>query len=115
MIDSADAEAMTLSFGLMEPWMKRRELNPDPCSDYSCFWAKRAALIQIFATDVAQCTAPIGMTNVGGAPKARRRHDQIKEGRLGSADLDRLAIHLFLHRWEQALGGRTLRIDSHTF
>jgi hypothetical protein len=86
-----------------------------PAYAESCFWAKRATLIQIFTTDVAQCAAPIGMTDSGGAPKARRRHDQVKEGRLGRADLDRLAIHLFLHRWERAVGVRTLRIDSHSF
>src|ERR1700674_2788817 len=55
------------------------------------------------------------MTDAGGTPKARRRHGQVKEGRLGRADLDRLAIHLFLHRWERAIGVPTSRIDSHSF
>jgi hypothetical protein len=39
--------------------------------------------------------------------------DQVKEGRLGRADLDRLAIHLFLHRWERTLSIRTW--ISHSF
>jgi hypothetical protein len=67
-----------------------------------------SGLGQIFAADVAQCVARMGMTRAASPLEARRRDQQVKERRSRGVALDRFAEHVSLHQWEP-IGLDTLR------